>query len=97
MKIVSKGFTNRTLDNDVAFLNLIIANVEKIDLDGYVYIQNTPDKIQITIIPSSANLFDVMIEEVIALMQQFHIKVDFSKSMKKQYKIDFKLAKQKTP
>lgn len=94
MKIVSSGFTNRTKDNDVKFLNFIISSVEKIDIDGYIYFYDSKEKVRVVIVPSSAKLFDVLLKDITELMSLFKIKVEFSKSMKNDYKIDFNLPKE---
>lgn len=82
MIIKKIGFYQEMLDNDIAYLNYILSNLERIDKDLDVRIINKIDTHQLTILPSKEYYKKNLILKVKELHRKIKLDVQFSKTLK---------------
>jgi hypothetical protein len=91
MLIKTVNIPSITRDNDAAYLNHVRYTVETIDPNASILINKSEDILSFHITPSSGDLRQNLIDKLLEYHRALHIKIEFSKSLKIQTKVSFKI------
>jgi hypothetical protein len=80
-----------TKDNDAAYLNHVRYTVETIDPNASIYISKSESILSFHVEPSSDTVRQALIDKLLEYHRALNIKIEFSKSLKIQKKISFKI------
>ncbi|HEY0751556.1 MAG TPA: hypothetical protein VGD26_10385 [Chitinophagaceae bacterium] len=78
-------------DNDAAYLNHVRYTVETIDPDAIIYVSKSENILTFHVNPSNSLIRQELINKLLEYHRMLRIKIEFSKSLKIQTKISFKI------
>lgn len=91
METLFKNFPQILPDNETHYYNSLRGVIESVDPQSSFLITRRMSGITVRITPSSSSHLNSIIEEINKLNTMFGIRVDFSKSMKTTYTINFNI------
>lgn len=91
MLINRRFFPAIILDNEEVYFAHLEGVISSVDEYASLEITKAPDKIQFRIAPSLPKYNNMLLEEIIKLNNQFHIRLDLSKSIKSSGTISFNI------
>lgn len=80
-----------TRDNDAAYLNHVKFTVASIDPEAIIYISKTEDILSFHVEPSKPNIRQQLIDKLLEYHRTLNIRIEFSKSLKIQKRVSFKI------
>jgi hypothetical protein len=90
-----RHFPSVNLDNDMVFIQYLIAVVDSVDELCSIEITRNVDSYRFRIASSLPKYNNMLIEEILKFCNLFHIKLDMSKSIKTTSVITFKITLEK--
>lgn len=91
METLFKNFPQIIEDNEAKYYSALKGIIESIDYKASVLITRRITGVSVRILPSSTGLINPIIAEVNKLNTMFGIRVEFSKSIKNTYAINFNI------
>ena len=91
MIVHSVSIPSITKDNDAAYLNHVRYTVETIDPKAVIYIYKADNIITFHVEPSQDIYRQLLIDKLLEYHRALRIKIEFSKSLKIQSKVSFKI------
>lgn len=80
-----------TPDNDAAYLNHVKYTVETVDPQASMYITKTEEVLIFHVEPSNSSHRQPIIDKLLESHRSLHLRIEFSKSLKIQRYISFKI------
>lgn len=89
MQITKHGFSQVGKDNDILYLEFIVAALKHSDPDAEITLHKVDDQIKVNISPSIEDFRQQIIENILGAHRLLNLKVIFSKSLKIQKSISY--------
>lgn len=91
MTIEKKGFTRIIPDNELTYYSYLQGVIESVDYNSSMSITKGINSVNFRVAPSNPKAINTLIEEINKINSMFNLRVNFSKSMKTCYSINFSI------
>lgn len=91
MEVLRRNFPEINTDNDEVFLGYLCGIIESVDELSSVEISKTPYSYHFRIAPSIPKYINMLVYEITKFFNLYHIRLDFSKSIKTTSVITFNI------